>query len=64
MSEFKDKKFLILLGIAAIVGGCCVAITALFLVFSPSNLNNTLVPVVGALAGMGAVLGYFIWKKE
>lgn len=63
MTDFKEKN-LIFLGIAGIVGVFSVAITALFLIFAPGMLHQTLVPIIGALAAMGAVLGYFAWKKN
>lgn len=63
MWEQKNKN-LIFLGIAGIVCVFSVAITALFLIFAPRSINNGLVPVVGALAAMGVVLGYFAWKRE
>jgi membrane associated rhomboid family serine protease len=63
MSDQKDKN-LIFLGITGIVCIFAVAITALFLIFAPHSINTGLVPVVGALAAMGAVLGYFVWKRD
>ena len=63
MSDLKDKN-LVFLGIAGIVGAFSVAITALFLIFAPHSISTGLVPVVGALAAMGAVLGYFAWRRD
>ena len=49
--------------IAGIVGGMSVAIVAIICIFAPHNLG--LAPlIVGALAAMGVMLGFFVREKS
>ena len=46
------------IGIAAIVGGTCLVVTAMIAIFSPENLAAA--PwIAGSLSAMGVALGYF-----
>lgn len=48
--------------IAGVVGGISVAIVAIICIFSPHNLWVA-APIVGILAAMGALLGFFARGK-
>ena len=49
--------------IAGVVGGMSVAIVAIICIFAPRNLWVA-PPIVGALAAMGVVLGFFAREKS
>ena len=50
-------------GIAGTIGGISVAIVAIFMIFAPSQ-GAYAVPIVIALAIMGAILGHQAMKKK
>lgn len=58
MADLRDKLLIVYLGIAGIIGGVSVGIVALFLVFAPRLAQDLLIPIIGSLAAMGAILGY------
>jgi hypothetical protein len=62
MSDLRDKLLVVYLGIAGIIGAVSVGIVALIVIFAPRLAQELLIPIIGSLAAMGAVLGYLAGK--
>lgn len=61
MDKNKDMQYIAFIAIAGIIGGVSIAIVAIFLTMAKEHADN-IVPIIGALAGMGVILGFFAYK--